>query len=611
MFQSFDVSSRPEQAAPRVAALRALFPALGINAFLVPRTDEYQGEYVPPSAERLAWLTGFTGSAGIALVMEEQAVVFVDGRYTTQLAAQTDAALITAGDLVGCPPSAWLGAHKPKGLKLGIDPWLHTPAEVEKLQSALADIGGELVLLSENPIDGIWADRPAAPSAPVTVQKSDLAGQPAGDKIAAIAAMLQKKKAEAVLIADSTSVAWLFNIRGNDVAHTPTPLSRAIVKADGSAMLFVMPEKVAGEAAAHLEPLAGLLPPEAISDALAAIAAAGETLLLDRAAVPYAMVQIVEAAGGKWQNAPDPVAPARAVKNPAEQAGTRAAHLQDGAAMVSFLSWLDGQTPGTVSEIDAASALEAARAETGMRMQNPLREISFDTISGAGPNAAIIHYRVTSETSRMLQPGEMYLVDSGAQYQNGTTDITRTIAVGEVDDAQKKFFTLVLKGMIAISRARFPAGTRGMDLDPFARAALWQAGVDYAHGTGHGVGSYLSVHEGPQRISRLGSAELKPGMILSNEPGYYRPGAFGIRIENLVLVKEAEPIEGGEIPMLGFETLTWCPIDLRLILPALLSPEETAWLDAYHGEVREKLAPLAASEAERRWLEAATRPLRR
>ena len=393
------------------------------------------------------------------------------------------------------------------------------------------------------------------------------------------------------------------------MAHTPAPLSRAIVKADGSALLFLTPGKVAGEAAAHLRPLASLLPPDAISDALSAIAQAGETLLIDRAAVPYAVVRIVEAAGGKWRNAPDPVPPTRAIKNPAEQAGTRAAHMQDGAAMVSFLAWLDGQAPGTVSEIDAATALETARAETGMRMQNPLRDISFDTISGAGPNAAIIHYRVTTETSRMLQSGEMYLVDSGAQYQNGTTDITRTLAIGDVDDARKKFFTLVLKGMIAISRARFPAGTRGMDLDPLARTALWQAGVDYAHGTGHGVGSYLSVHEGPQRISRLGSAELKPGMILSNEPGYYRPGAFGIRIENLVLVKEAEPIEGGEIPMLGFETLTWCPIDLRLILPALLSPEEIAWLDGYHGEVREKLAPLVASDGERRWLEQATRPL--
>ena len=609
MFQSFDVSSRPEQAAPRFAALRALFPSLGINAFLVPRTDEYQGEYVPPSSERLAFLTGFTGSAGIALVMEEQAIVFVDGRYTTQLAAQTDPALMEAGDLVNGPPAVWLGEHKPGGIKLGIDPWLHTPAEVEKLRTVLSEIGGELVILGENPVDRIWTGRPSEPGAPVAVQKLDHAGEPAADKIAAIARMLGTKKADAVLIADSTSVAWLFNIRGNDIAHTPAPLSRAIVKADGTAILFLAQEKVTGEAAEHLAPLAEIRPPSGLGEALAAIAQAGETVLIDRAAVPYAVVEIVEAAGGSWQNAPDPVPPQRAIKNAAEKSGTRAAHVQDGAAMVSFLSWLDNQPAGSVSEIDAAKALEAARAETGLRMQNPLRDISFDTISGSGPNAAIIHYRVTSETDRHLQAGEMYLVDSGAQYQNGTTDITRTLAIGAVDETQKKFFTLVLKGMIAISRARFPAGTRGMDLDPLARLALWNAGVDYAHGTGHGVGSYLSVHEGPQRISRLGSAELKPGMILSNEPGYYRPGAFGIRIENLVLVKEAEPIEGGEIPMLSFETLTWCPIDQRLILPALLSEEEIAWLDQYHAQVLEKLRPLVTDEDERAWLEAATRPL--
>lgn len=607
MFQSFDVSSRPEQAAPRVKALRALLKELGVNAMLVPRTDEYQGEYVPASAERLAWLTGFTGSAGTALVMETDVIVFVDGRYTTQLASQTDSDLITAGDLVSCPPSAWLSEHRPAGLKLGIDPWLHTPAEVEKLRASLCECGGELVLLGENPIDGLWSDRPAEPSAPITVQQAADAGQTAEEKIAAVAAMVKDKAADAVLIADSTSVAWLFNIRGGDVAHTPAPLSRAIIRADGSALLFVTPSKVSDEAARHLEGLATIVAPETIADQLAAFA--GATILIDRATVPFAVLEIVEAAGGKWQAASDPVPPARAIKNAAEQRGTRMAHVQDGAAMVSFLSWLDGQEPGSITEIDAAMALETARADTGMRMQNPLKDISFDTISGAGPNAAIIHYRVTTQSNRPLQAGEIYLVDSGGQYRNGTTDITRSVSVGAADEEQKKFFTLVLKGMIAISRARFPAGTRGMDLDPLARVALWGAGVDYAHGTGHGVGSYLSVHEGPQRISRLGSAELKPGMILSNEPGYYRPGHFGIRIENLVLVREAEPIAGGDMPMLGFETLTWCPIDLRLIQPDLMTAEEIAWLNAYHGKVREKLVPLINDEAERRWLEAATRPL--
>ena len=607
MFQSFDVSARPAQAAPRIKALRDLFPSLGINAVLVPRTDEYLGEYVPLSAERLAFLTGFTGSAGVALVMETTAIVFVDGRYTSQLKIQTDPGLIAGGDLVGCPPSAWLAENRPEGMRLGIDPWLHTPSEVERLKSALGEIGGELVLLSENPIDRIWQERPAPPATPVTVQPQKFAGKPAKEKLDDIAKAARDKRADAVLIADSTSVAWAFNIRGNDVAHTPAPLSRAIVKADGSAVLFLSPEKVSGEARAHIDDLAELEAPEAVSARLEALA--GAAIMLDRSAVPYACVRLIEDAGGTVIDAPDPVVAARAVKNEGEQAGTRKAHLQDGAAMVAFLSWLDGQAPGSVSEITAASALEAARASVGERMQNPLRDISFDTISGAGPNAAIIHYRVTTETDRMLRDGEMYLVDSGAQYQNGTTDITRTLAIGAVDDEKRRFFTLVLKGMIALSTARFPAGTRGLDLDPLARIALWKAGVDYAHGTGHGVGSYLSVHEGPQRLSRLGTPELKPGMILSNEPGYYRPGDFGIRIENLLLVKEAEPVAGGEIPMLSFETLTWCPIDLRLVMADLLTQEERDWLDAYHAETREKLMPLVADDKERAWLEAATRPL--
>ena len=609
MFQNFDVVSRPAQAAPRIAALRASFPGLGINAVLVPRTDEYQGEYVPPSAERLAWLTGFTGSAGIALIMEQDAVVFVDGRYTTQLKAQTDPAVISGGDLVGCPPAAWLAENKPTGLRLGIDPWLHTPSEVERLQKALSEIGGALVLLERNPVDAIWSDRPPLPKAPVSIQPDDLAGEAATAKISRIAATVRDAKADVVLISDSTSVAWLFNIRGNDVAHTPAPLSRALVKADGKAVLFMDAGKLSDDVKDYLAALADVRQPDALSAALDDLVHAGKTVALDRSAVPYAVLQAIEAQGGKWVNVSDPVVLPRAVKNEAEQQGSRAAHVQDGAAMVSFLSWIDAQPPGSMTEIDAAKALEAARAETGMRMQNPLRDISFDTISGVGPDAAIIHYRVTTETDRKLQAGDMYLVDSGAQYSNGTTDITRTVAVGTVEETEKRFFTLVLKGMIAVSTARFPVGTRGQDIDPLARIALWKAGGDYAHGTGHGVGAYLSVHEGPQRISRLGSEVLQPGMILSNEPGYYRPGHFGIRIENLLLVTKAEAIEGGETPMLGFETLTWCPIDLRLVAPELLTTEEKAWLDSYHAQTREKLMPLVDDENERRWLEAATRPI--
>ncbi|TPW28024.1 aminopeptidase P family protein [Martelella alba] len=609
MFQSFEVVSRPDQAAPRIAALRALFPELGINAFLVPHADAYQGEYLPPSAERLAFLTGFTGSAGIALIMEETAIVFVDGRYTTQLAAQVDPALISAGDLVGAPPHVFLAGRKPHGLKLGIDPWLHTLKEVEQLKQALAGFGGGLVLVDANPVDRIWSDRPAEPMGKISIQPDHLAGEPARGKLGAIAAMLAGKHADALLVSDPTAVAWLFNIRGLDVAHTPSPLSRAIIRRDGTAMIFIDPDKIDDEVREYLTPLAGLAPPEEFGPAVSELAKAKATMLLDPAQAPFAVVRLIEGAGGIWEGQPDPVVLARAVKNGAELSGSRQAHLQDGVAMVSFLAWLDRQDPGSVSEIAAAEALEDARRKTGDRMQNPLKDISFETISGAGPNAAIIHYRVTTDTNRMLQAGEMYLVDSGGQYQNGTTDITRTFAIGTVPAEQKRFFTLVLKGMIAISAARFPVGTRGQDIDPLARIALWKAGADFGHGTGHGVGSYLSVHEGPQRISRAGSAELKPGMIISNEPGYYLPGKFGIRIENLLVVTEAAPVAGGDRPMLGFETLTWCPIDARLIDTALLTREELVWLDAYHGAVREKLLPLVTDAAERDWLEAATRPL--
>ncbi|WP_176085357.1 aminopeptidase P family protein [Martelella sp. HB161492] len=609
MFQSFEVVSRPEQAAPRIAALRALFPKLGINAFLVPHADEYQGEYLPPSAERLAFLTGFTGSAGIALIMEKEAVVFVDGRYTTQLAAQVDPALMSGGDLVGEPPHVFLAGRRPKGLKLGIDPWLHTLKEIEQLKQALSGFGGELVLVEDNPVDRIWSDRPAEPKGKISIQPDHLAGQKASEKLGSLASMLSGKNADALLVSDPTAVAWLFNIRGLDVAHTPSPLSRAIIRRDGGAMIFIDSDKIDDPVRADLARLADLAEPADFGPAVTDLARAGAMILLDPAQAPFAVVRLIEAAGGHWSGQADPVVLARAIKNAAELSGSRQAHLQDGAAMVSFLHWLDCQEPGSVSEIDVAEALEDARRRTGDRMQNPLKDISFETISGAGPNAAIIHYRVTTDTNRMLNAGEMYLVDSGGQYQNGTTDITRTFAIGTVPAEQRRFFTLVLKGMIAISAARFPVGTRGQDIDPLARIALWKAGADYGHGTGHGVGSYLSVHEGPQRISRAGGAVLEPGMIISNEPGYYLPGSFGIRIENLLVVTEATPVDGGDRPMLGFETLTWCPIDARLIDTALLTREELVWLDAYHGEVRERLSPLVADAAERAWLEAATRPL--
>lgn len=409
-----------------------------------------------------------------------------------------------------------------------------------------------------------------------------------------------------MVLADPSSVAWSFNIRGQDLPSTPHPLSRAIIPADGRPRLFIDKRKTGTEAEAYLTQLADLEPPSAFDDALGALAATGATIMVDPAVAPHAIAMLIEAAGGKVLNAPDPARIPRACKNAGELAGSARVHRQDGAAMVRFLAWLDTQAPESLDEIGAATRLEQVRRETGEAMQMPLKALSFDTISGSGPNAAIMHYRVNTKTNRRVKAGEMLLIDSGGQYVAGTTDITRTVAIGNVPEEQRRFFTLVLKGMIAISLLRFPEGTRGMDIDAFARIALWKSGADFAHGTGHGVGSYLSVHEGPQSISRRGAQELLPGMILSNEPGYYRDGAFGIRIENLVTVHEPRAIDGGDKPMLGFETLTLCPIDKRLILKDLLDPVEIAWLDAYHARVWSELSPLLSGDPALAWLEAAT-----
>lgn len=611
MFQSFETTASPENGAPRILALRERFASLGVDAVLVPRADEYQGEYVPASAERLAWLTGFTGSAGVALVMTSQALVFVDGRYTTQLAQQTDPAIFSPGDLIGEPPVDWIGQHAPKGFRLGIDPWLHTAGEVKKLEAALKDKEGALVLLDENPVDAIWVDRPQEPVGRVTIQKHQHAGTLAKDKLEKIAEDVRTRGSDAVLIADPSSVAWAFNIRGKDVPHTPHPLARALVHADGLAEIFLDSRKTGIEEKAYLTQICEMREPGELAGALNALASRGAVIEVDPAIISYALVRQIKDAGGTVREKTDPCSLPRAIKNEAELAGMRQAHVQDGAAMVQFLAWLDSTDPETLTEIAAVEKLEAFRRSQGEQMQNPLADISFDTISGAGPHGAIIHYRVTRETNRRLAKGELFLVDSGGQYRNGTTDITRTVAIGAVGETEKRFFTLVLKAMIGLTTARFPKGTRGVDLDPLARIALWKAGVDYGHGTGHGVGSYLSVHEGPQRISRVAMQEILPGMILSNEPGYYRPAAFGIRIENLLVVEEARDIEGGDKPMLGFETITWCPIDRRLVLPEMLTDEELNWLNDYHAATREKLMPLITDGASRDWLEQATHPISR
>ncbi len=606
MFQSFDNKSTPQFGKARVEALRATFDGLGIDGFLVPRADEYQGEYVPECAERMAWISGFTGSAGVVLVTRNHAVVFVDGRYTTQLASQVDPVVFTGGDLVGAPPAKWLSENAPNGFRLGIDPWLHTSAELSRLEKAVTEKGGSVVLLAANPLDPLWEGRPAEPLEPVIIQPDAFTGTVASVKISTIAETVSARKADAVLVTDPSSIAWIFNIRGNDVPHTPHPLARAIIHADGKADLFLDERKTNAEVKAYLSSLARQHAPADIETQLRDLARGGAKILADVDVVPVALTRLIKDNGGEVVEASDPVKLPRACKNEAELAGSAAAHIQDGAAMVEYLAWLDSQQPGSITEIQAVKALEAARARVGEAMQNPLKDISFDTISGAGPNAAIIHYRVTTDSDRRLQDGEMFLVDSGAQYVNGTTDITRTVAIGNVPEEQKRFFTLVLKGVIAISDARFPKGTRGCDLDPLARIALWKAGADYGHGTGHGVGSYLSVHEGPQRISRVSQQEILPGMILSNEPGYYRPGDFGIRIENLIYVREAEAIAGGDQPMLSFETLTWCPIDRRLIVVSLLTEDERDWLNGYHATTREKLMPLISDAGVREWLVAAT-----
>lgn len=608
MFQSFDVTSTPQFGRERADALRATFDDLGIDGFLVPRADEFQGEYVPKSAERLAWLTGFTGSAGIALVMRGDAIVFVDGRYVTQLAEQVDGSVFKGGDLVGEPPHLWIPKNAPKGFRLGIDPWLHTGAEVRRLEKALESLNGRLVLLTANPLDRIWSGRPAEPLGRVRIQPLEFAGKLARDKIAEMATKVSEGGADALAVTDPSTIAWLFNIRGSDVPHTPHPLARAILDANGKAELFIDKRKTGIEEEAYLTQMADLLAPSAFGGRMEGLARQGKRIMLDPDQAPFALGEAIRSAGGTVIEAADPARLPRACKNEVELAGSAKAHLQDGAAIVEFLAWLDSTTPGTLSEIEVTKKLEACRTNVGERMQNPLKDISFDTISGAGAHAAIMHYRVTTDSDAKLEDGTLFLIDSGAQYINGTTDITRTVAIGSVPDEQKRFFTLVLKGMIAISTARFPKGTRGCDLDPLARIALWKAGADYAHGTGHGVGSYLSVHEGPQRIARLSTQELLPGMILSNEPGYYRPGSFGIRIENLIHVLPAAPIEGGDADMLGFETLTFCPIDKRLVVTELLTREELHWLDSYHALTREALLPLIDDAGVRDWLVSATSP---
>jgi Xaa-Pro aminopeptidase len=603
-FQSFEDRTERAASGARVAALRTELARRGLTGFIIPRSDRHQNEYVPASEERLAWLTGFTGSAGAAIVLMERAVLFVDGRYTLQVREQVDTSLFTIEHLVETPPDRWIETNLTNADRLGYDPWLHTVESAERLAKACAAAGATLVAVEPDLIDAIWSDRPSPPLGAVMLHDLRFAGEAAEDKLARIRAELVKLRADALVVSDPHAVAWAFNIRGADVAHTPLPLAFAVIPQAGRPALCVDGRKLSNDVRDRLEGLADIREPADFVPALAALGQARKTVRLDQATAADALARLVTTHGGKVARGACPIALMKAVKNPAEISGARAAHVRDGAAMTRFLAWFDREAArGTLTEIDAVAALESFRRDTGL-----LKDISFPTISGAGPDGAIVHYRVTSKTNRGIAPGELFLIDSGGQYQDGTTDITRTVAVGAPTGEMCERFTQVLKGHIAVARAIFPDGTTGAQLDSFARQFLWTQGLDFDHGTGHGVGSYLSVHEGPARISKLGTTALRRGMILSNEPGYYKAGAYGIRIENLVLVVEAAAVPGAEKALNAFETLTLAPIDRRLVVADMLTPDEMDWLDGYHARVAQILSPLVDDET-RAWLAAATRPL--
>lgn len=613
MFQTFEPVSDRSYAGAHLPPLRSELKRRGLDGFIIPHADEYQNEYLPDYAERLMWASGFSGSAGAAIVFLNEAVIFSDGRYTLQLRQQVDDAYYTYADYTETPLETWLANYKPAmeeersswslkslfsgqrkkasapvSLRIGYDPMLHTIKEVEKLRRAAESGSFELVAVEDNPVDAAWSDQPPAPSSAAYAHPEVYSGRSSADKRRAIAEELKRNEVDVFVVTAPPSVAWLLNIRGGDVIRTPLPLSRAIIKAAGAATLFIEPGKVDADLAAFLGADVDVRPEKELADALSKLAASGATIGFDPSSAPAKFLDLVKAAGGEVREMTDPCALPRAQKNARELEGARAAHIRDGAALTQFLHWLDTVAQdGGVDEITAAQKLESFRSRS-----NELRDLSFDSISGAGPNGAVVHYRVTTQTNRSLQPGELFLIDSGGQYPDGTTDVTRTAPIGAPTDEMRTRFTQVLKGHIALAAMRFPKGVTGHQLDAIARAPLWRAGLDYDHGTGHGVGSFLGVHEGPQRIAKpFNTQPLLPGMILSNEPGYYKSGAFGIRIENLVIVTEAEQRDGEERAMMGFETITLAPIHLGLVKPEMLTEDERSWLNAYHGRVRETLSP--------------------
>lgn len=604
MRQTYEETGGPAIGRSNLPLVRAQMKAQKLDGLYVPHEDAYQNEYLPNGSDRLAWATGFTGSAGAAFIFTKSAIVFVDGRYTEQAKSQLDGRLFASADLGDPGPFGWISTQNLSGQTIGYDPNLVSINALRRLEKSVTAAGATLKALSENPIDAGWAGQPGEPLTKVVPHDLEYAGQSHETKRKQIAAALKKSGADALIIPSPASVAWLFNIRGGDVKCTPLPLGRAILHADGGAELFLRPEKVTDALMSHLGDDIVVRPVNELERRLRKLS--GKSVSIDPSIATAWFANVLKDCGARMIEEDDPISLPRARKNTVEIAGSKRAHIRDGAALVRFLKWLDSEEvqSGSVTEIEASSKLEACREEG-----QGLKDLSFESISGAGPNGAIVHYRVNEKTNRNLATGSLFLIDSGGQYLDGTTDVTRTIAIGEPTQEMRERYTMVLKGHIALSRIRFPKGTTGSALDALARMYLWEHGLDYDHGTGHGVGSYLGVHEGPQRISKLpNSVALEPGMIVSNEPGYYKPGGYGIRIENLQFVTEAADIPGGERPMLGFEALTLAPLDRRLIETGMLSPAEWLWVDDYHKRVATILADRLVA-AEHEWLLKACAPL--
>jgi Xaa-Pro aminopeptidase len=606
MLQSFEDHRNVAATPGRLAALRAELARQGLDGFIVPRQDEFQGEYVAGYAERLRWLTGFGGSWGMAIVLADRAAIFVDGRYTVQVREEINEQLFEPHHLIDEPPPLWLERNLSAGAIVGYDPWLLTHHHVTKFEAACAKAGATLKAVERNPVDVLWSDRPPRPAGSIEVQPTQFAGRTPAEKLAEISAALAEHRADAVLLTLPDSIAWAFNIRGRDIAYTPTVHAQAIIYREGKADLFADHARFTEDGIDHVEKVAVIREPAGLDAGLAALGAKRARVLVDPDSAPERLRALLHTNGAEIISGRDPCILPKARKNRVEQEGARNAHRRDGAAMVRFLHWLDTAAPKEkLDEIAIAEKAAQFREQTGV-----LKDLSFTTIAAVGANAASPHYHVTRHTSRRLERNALLLIDSGAQYQDGTTDITRTVILGRSTREMKQRFTTVLKGMIGISRVRFPKGTCGSQIDILARLALWRCGLDYDHGTGHGVGSYLSVHEGPARINKTDRTELQPGMILSNEPGYYKPGRYGIRIENLLLVSDPKEIAGGERPIMEFETLTLCPIDRRLVEAKLLDADELTWLNAYHARVARELGPLLG-ESDRKWLRQASAPIRR